>query len=259
MSTRTWTLGRSVVFMGLALAAALMVDQIVGCLSAAAQQRRVAGTQRLAVPSSPDELILQMSQSAGVIFAGEVIAVRPPAGYAGSPANAAEGVVEIDFRVDRAVRGVAAGSIYTLHEWAGLWAGGTERYRTGQRLLMLLHAADGLGLASPVHGPEGVIPLRGAGKGPGPDDSSSVPAEWMVDLRWLQAQTLRPQFTLVPPRDPVPVRRGRRPVSESASPMLVRALPGPWLDLSDSIAAVEPLSYVLELICAPGEPADAPQ
>src|ERR1700721_169838 len=47
-------------------------------------------------------------------------------------------------------RGVSAGEPFVLREWAGLWAGGVERYRVGQRLLMLLHAPDAMGLSSPV-------------------------------------------------------------------------------------------------------------
>ena len=45
----------------------------------------------------------------------------------------ASGVVEVEFRVDQAVRGCAAGGTYVLREWAGLWAANDARYRVGQR------------------------------------------------------------------------------------------------------------------------------
>jgi hypothetical protein len=146
-------------------------------------------------------VIEEMARAAGLIFAGQVMAVRRPAGFAGSGEDAAEGVVEVDFRVDQAVRGPVAGSVYTLREWAGLWnsSGGGERYRVGQRLLMFLYGADVHGMGSPVHGRDGAVPLRGGGFAPGPDDSTAAAAEWMVDLRWVAAQALRNSSLMVSP------------------------------------------------------------
>ena len=256
LSTRTWTVGRSVLFTGVALAAAILVDQIVGCMSAPAQTRESRATAGIA--STPDDLIVQMSQAAGVIFVGHVVEVRQPqAGFSGSPEAAAEGLVEVDFFVDEAVRGPARGFVYTLREWGGLWAGGTGRYRVGQRLLVLLHAPDAAGLSSPVHGAEGLIPLRGGGKPPGPDDGSSPSSQWMADIRWLRAQTLRSQTLLdVPGRGPVPIRGGKGPRSETFGAMLqddtallVHALPGPWIEQKSLAIEAEPLSHVLAL-CA---------
>jgi hypothetical protein len=265
LSTRTWTVGRSVFFTGAALAAAVLVDQIVGCMSAPAQARDRRNTVVLAsdaVPATPDDLIVQMSQAAGVIFVGHVVQVRPPGtGFSGSLEAAAEGIVEVDFFVDQAVRGPGQGSVYTLREWGGLWAGGTGLYRIGQRLLVLLRASDSAGLSSPVHGTEGLIPLRGGGQPPGPDDGSSPASQWMVDIRWLQAQTLRSQIVFgVPGRGSIPIRGGRGPRSEAYSaiqplalqndaPLLVHALPGPWVKQEPLVAQAEPLSHVLTL-CA---------
>ena len=73
------------------------------------------------------------------------------------------GVVEVEFRVDQAVRGCAAGGPYMLREWAGLWAAGNQRYRVGQRLLMMLHAPGAAGMSSPVGGMDGAIPIRRVG------------------------------------------------------------------------------------------------
>jgi len=263
LSTKTWNVGRSILFTGVALAAALLVNQLVGCMSAPAQERgRAYSVGAQDNPATADELIRQMAQSASIIFVGEVLEVRRPVGAAGSSEDAAEGVVEVDFRVDQPVLGVQGNSAYTLREWSGLWAGGMERYRSGQRLLMLLRAPNAAGLTSPVHGSEGAIPLRGIAPSPGPDDSASTaphptPAQWMVDLRWLQAQTMRPQVQITaPPRGPLPVRGGGRFHSEAAQPLMVRAFPGPWMDSVGTVPQVESLSHVLSL-CAPGEPQDA--
>jgi hypothetical protein len=177
------------------------------------------------VPETVDALIEQMSVAAGVIFAGQVIAVRRPAGIAGSEQDAAEGIVEIDLRVDQSARGPAAGSIYTLREWTGLWAGaeagGSRRYRVGQRLLLFLYPPDAHGLTAPVHGAEGAIPLRGSGVAPGPDDTTNASAEWLVDLRWLQAQAIRS-----PSHSPDPVRPPINPISPIRDPILGPASEG---------------------------------
>jgi hypothetical protein len=72
------------------------------------------------------------------------------------PASAPDSVdtVEISFQVERAVRGVRAGQVLTIQEWAGLWVG-SERYRVGQRMLLVLYSPSKLGLTSPVGGAEG--------------------------------------------------------------------------------------------------------
>ena len=99
-----------------------------------AEAAEVAPSATVSVASTADAVIEEMSQAAGVIFAGQVTAVRRPVGSAAS----GEGIVEVDFRVDQGVRGPASGSIYTLREWAGLWSGsgGEARYHVGQRLLI---------------------------------------------------------------------------------------------------------------------------
>ena len=223
------------------------------------------------VSETADALLQQMSVAAGVIFAGQVTAVRRPAGFAGSGQDAAEGIFEIDLRVDQSLRGPAAGSTYTLREWAGLWTGGVARYKAGQRLLLFLYASDAHGLSASVHGAEGAIPLRGSGSAPGPDVASSSVAEWLVDLRWLQAQTLRKQTDRI-----LPVRRPsgpiQGPVSEETAaqtaglgfddvatehtglpsagvlgPDLVHAVRDPWAVSAPAVVETQPLSQVLAL------------
>jgi hypothetical protein len=139
------------------------------------------------------DILHEMSDRAGVIFMGQVLAVRLPIGV-----GPASGIVEVDFRVDQAILGCRTGQPYVLREWGGLWVGDAERYRVGQRLLMLLHAPSAGGMSSPVGGLDGAIPIRqGAGVSPGAAsavaESLAVPpsASSFVDLRWLGARLTR--------------------------------------------------------------------
>ena len=131
-------------------------------------------------PQTIEDALHQMSDAAGVIFTGEVTAVRQRAGESG-----ASGVVEIDFRVDDAIRGCTAGATYTLREWAGLWAANDARYRVGQRLLMLLHAPGAGGMSSPVGGTDGAIPLRATAAAPLATSASTAATPPIADLRWV--------------------------------------------------------------------------
>ena len=129
-----------------------------------------------AQPESVIDVLHQFSDKADVIFAGQVVAVRHPNGA---------GWVEVEFRVDEAIRGCGVGTPYVLREWAGLWAGSSERYRPGQRLLMLLHAPGAAGMRSPVSGLDGAIPIRQGGASPTPTDIATPAQPPFVDLRWL--------------------------------------------------------------------------
>jgi hypothetical protein len=135
-------------------------------------------------PSTVEDALHGMSDRAGVIFAGQVIAVRRKAG-----GDDASGFVEVEFRVDQAIRGSAAGTPYILREWAGLWAGGAQRYRVGERLLMFLRTPGASGLSSPVDGMDGAIPIHGAAATVASGFSVQYP---VADLRWVGAELLRP-------------------------------------------------------------------
>ena len=125
------------------------------------------------------DILHQLSDKADVVFAGQVLAIRHPN----------DGVVEIEFRVDQAIRGCTAGTPYVLREWAGLWPGDNQRYRVGQRLLMLLHSPSAAGLSSPVGGMDGAIPIRQGGAVIAPDGDAATPSQPpYVDLRWLGAR-----------------------------------------------------------------------
>ncbi len=133
----------------------------------------------LRAQSAAAGVLVEMATHAGVIFAGEVAAVRrhDPQGY-----------VEIEFRVDSAVRGCATGGTYRVREWAGRWLGHSERYRAGQRLLMMLTAPGPAGLSAPVYDTDGAIPIVGGSAGTA--DDAGVAAEPVVDLRLLAARVV---------------------------------------------------------------------
>lgn len=137
----------------------------------------VAGAQREVLPTagaaetSVDAVLHGMVGRAGVIFVGTVVDVRRR-----TDAGGGSGVVEVEFAVDQGLRGAVTGSHYVLREWGGLWEGDDERYRAGERRLMLLHAPGAGGLSSPVGGMDGAIPIR-----PG----ANAAAEPLVDLRWV--------------------------------------------------------------------------
>lgn len=138
-------------------------------------------------PNTVEDALHEMTDAAGVIFAGQVVEVR----------RTSESVVEVEFRVDRAVRGCAAGGPYVLREWAGLWVG-VARYRVGQRLMMLLRSPGASGMSSPVGGMDGVIPIRGVQSdlagATAVGAAAAAPLESaveMVDLRWVGARMQR--------------------------------------------------------------------
>jgi hypothetical protein len=133
-----------------------------------------------------EDALHRMSDRAGVIFLGEVVAIRSVAGEGG-----ASGVVEVEFRVDQAVRGCTGSSSYVLREWAGLWSGGDQRYRVGQRLLMLLHAPGAGGVTSPVGGMAGAIPIRGSASLLHATATASATPSPVADLRWVGARLQR--------------------------------------------------------------------
>ena len=103
-----------------------------------------------AVQTNVEDELYQMSSQAGVIFAGQVLAVRPQLDLA---YGSSSGWVEIEFRVDQAIRGCVGEATYVLREWSGLWSGGRQRYSVGQQLLMLLHTPGASGLSSPGRWP----------------------------------------------------------------------------------------------------------
>lgn len=167
------------------MAGALGTVRSVRALFAAGLLLVAAACAQSAPPRTVDEALHRMSDEAGVIFAGQVMAIHHDAGE-----NGASGVVEVEFRVDQAVRGCAAGGPYVLREWAGLWAGGARRYHVGERLLMFLRTPGASGLSSPVDGMDGAVPIQG-GVSPFVAGGSAVGYP-VADLRWVGTEVLRP-------------------------------------------------------------------
>jgi hypothetical protein len=71
--------------------------------------------------------------------------------------------MRITFRVEEAIRGVQAGQMLTIREWAGLWDAG-DRYRTGERLMLFIYPPSHLGLTSTVAGSQGRFSIDRYGK-----------------------------------------------------------------------------------------------
>jgi hypothetical protein len=103
--------------------------------------------------------LAQLTARSGYIFAGTVLHVER-ATAAGT--NQIE-TVQVQFRVDQAVRGVKRNQVFTLREWMGLWNTG-ERYRPGERVFLFLYPASKLGLSSPVGGALGRFAVDAKGQ-----------------------------------------------------------------------------------------------
>jgi hypothetical protein len=154
----------------------------------------------VATAKSVEDVLHQMSDRADVIFVGQVVAIRSH-----QDRGVASGAVEVDFRVDQAIRGCTVGT-YVLREWAGLWAGDAHRYQPGQRLLMMLHAPGASGMSSPVGGMDGAIPIRGVADASQLDAASASAPLPIADLRWLGAKIVHSQaYTLQAELSPTPV------------------------------------------------------
>ena len=197
---------------------------LVACGVGARGQSSGGGENRLRAPLAPltalpmppspfEEELRAMTQQAGVIFAGQVLSVHTQ-----SALGSGTGWMEIDFHVEEAVRGCVGQGTYVLREWAGLWAGGLDRYKAGQRLLMLLHTPSAAGMSSPVGGQDGAIPIIGSAAAVSEGDGSVAAAganDAAVDVRWLEARMVRGEVSgqrlhVRPVRSTGPVRMGSR-------------------------------------------------
>jgi hypothetical protein len=195
------------------------------CPLALGQSSPGAATEQ---PETVVDVLHQLSDKADVIFAGQVLAIRRPG----------NGVVEVEFRVDEAIRGCTSGTTYTLREWAGLWMADNQRYRVGQRLLMLLHAPGAGGLSSPVSGLDGAIPIRQGGAAAQADSlvSSVAPQRPYVDLRWLGVRLPR---AVTYRSEPAPAGKS---VDQPASPLAqVRAQRTRLVAASESATSAAPI------------------
>ncbi|HVG26897.1 MAG TPA: hypothetical protein VM865_04775 [Acidobacteriaceae bacterium] len=139
------------------------------CACAAAGQVKAQTPLDAAAPdASVGAALRNLASRAGVVFAGQVVAIERRGG-----------VVEVVFRVDTPVLG-QTGSTYTLREWAGLWPPGQWRYTVGERAMVFLHAGSPAGLSSAVDGGEGVVPVLAGSDGTA-----------LLDIRRLSTRVLR--------------------------------------------------------------------
>jgi hypothetical protein len=89
----------------------------------------------------------ELSQRAGIIFAGTVVKVEMPAESSAESTR----LVHITFRVDDGILNANSGELITVSEWVGLWRPGAgQRYRQGERLLMFYYRPSASGVTSPV-------------------------------------------------------------------------------------------------------------
>lgn len=110
-------------------------------------------------PLSLAPTMQQLTRQSGLIFAGTVLKVaHSPAAQTGELAT-----VRTTFHVEQAIRGVRAGQVVEIREWAGLWDSG-EQYRAGERVLLLLYPRSKLGLTSPVGGSLGRFSVNSDGE-----------------------------------------------------------------------------------------------
>lgn len=168
-----------------------------------------SGWSQEIVSNPPAENALrEMFGLAGVIFAGQVVAIHTHDGN-----DAATGVVEVEFAVEDAIRGVRSSS-FTLRELAGFASPGGASFSVGQRYLMMLHTASAAGLSSPVGGMDGAIPIRGSKDGlaqlqtsvGAPRISDKLTDGRSVDLRWVATRVERSvsyRISALPSKSPV--------------------------------------------------------
>ena len=183
LRTSRWLCGASSGLLLVALSHGQAASASSQADSQTSQTSQISQTSETSVPASPQsvtDVLHRRSDRADVIFMGQVLAVRRQ-----QTGGETAGVVEVEFRVDQAIRGCAAGTPYLLREWGGLWVAGNQRYRVGQRLLMLLHGPSAGGMSSPVDGLDGAIPIRQGSMAAPLSASSAAPALPYVDLRWL--------------------------------------------------------------------------
>lgn len=101
----------------------------------------------------------QLARRAGMVFAGTVLTSAPQT----LRTDRAPSTVELSFRIDRAIAGVQAGQILTIHEWMGAWSR-HRPMRPGDHVLLFLYPPSRLGLTSPVGGSLGQIALDSSGQ-----------------------------------------------------------------------------------------------
>lgn len=110
-------------------------------------------------PELVDLSLHNLTQAAGLIFSGTVLAVEQ---LESSENTHSLQVTRITFQVKTAIRGTETGRVIQINEWQGLWSAG-ERYRKGEQVFLFLYPPSNLGLTSPVAGKMGRFAIDGKG------------------------------------------------------------------------------------------------
>lgn len=105
-----------------------------------------SATAQQAVVSASSLSIDQLAERAGIIFSGTVQKIDVTEGS----------VIQVTFTVDEGIRGAFSGQTLILSEWRPSTSA-ISPYRTGEKVLIFLHAPSQNGLTSPVGGSAGVI------------------------------------------------------------------------------------------------------
>ncbi len=111
-----------------------------------------------------EDVLAGLVKGAGVIFSGEVYAIRMPegeqnAGTQGGQHSGNPSAVEVEFRVDQGVRGATIGNPYVLRERVEEWRSRPGLLALHGRYVVLLEKPDAAGLSRPVGGERGVFPI----------------------------------------------------------------------------------------------------
>ncbi len=117
----------------------------------------------IAPQKTAEDVLAELVKGAGVIFVGQVYAIRVPEGQtnpgtSGGLHSSSPNVVEVEFRVDQGVRGPSVGDPYVLRESEDQWRSDQSRLPLHQRAIVFLYPPDKQGLSSPVGGTVGIIP-----------------------------------------------------------------------------------------------------
>lgn len=102
---------------------------------------------------------LGFTRAAGMIFSGTVKKVERRPATRGQEVE----TVAITFHVETAIRGATPGDDVVISQWMGLWSSG-QRYRVGERVLLVLYPPSKLGLTSSVGGPLGRFAIDPVGR-----------------------------------------------------------------------------------------------
>src|ERR1700722_17784848 len=94
-----------------------------------------AGSATAQISAAASAELQLMAGHAAVIFTGQVVDIAHNDGF-----------VDVRFHIDQSLRGAPKSGSYVLREWAGLWTGNPDRYRVGERKLMLLPARGPAGM-----------------------------------------------------------------------------------------------------------------